>query len=191
MNDLKTQLEKVFKKVDIPVNNLNRFITFIETLKEWNKHITLISKREENILNHLVAPSLLFFKFFRDENLKIVDIGSGAGFPALVLKIYKPTLDITMIESNSKKCGFLNYICAKFGYKCNVINNRIEELKEIMECNVVTVRGLKINKTMLEKIKGVIDSVYLFHVTSKNNQIDLPLENELIFKNHSAKLYKL
>ncbi len=190
MTDLRTRLEKAFKKLDIPEGNTDKFIEYLETLIEWNRHIALISKREENIVNHLLAPSLLFFKFFRDDNLSIIDIGSGAGFPAIPIKIYKPSLTVTMIEPNSKKCGFLNYVCAKFGYKCNVINKRVEEIEKQLSCNVITARALKI-QPILETIKEKIAGDYLLYITSKDNHLPLKKSEEIIFKNHCAKLYFL
>ena len=188
MTDLRIRLEKAFKRLDIPEANTNKFIEYLETLVEWNKHIALISKREENIVNHLLAPSLLFFKFFRDDNLSIIDIGSGAGFPAIPIKIYKPSLTVTMIEPNSKKCGFLNYVCAKLGYKCNVINKRVEEIEKQLSCNVITAWALKI-QPILETIKEKIAGDYLLYITSKDNHLPLKKKDEIIFKNHCAKLY--
>ncbi|AEA33067.1 16S rRNA (guanine(527)-N(7))-methyltransferase RsmG [Hippea maritima] len=188
MKDLKTRLEKVFKKVDIPQNGTEKLITYIETLQEWNKNIALISKREENIVNHLVAPSLLFFKFFRDNNLSVVDIGSGAGFPAVVIKIYKPSLDVIMIEPNNKKAAFLNYICAKLKLKCNIINKRIEQINNPIECDVITARALNI-KPLIEEIRKKIKGGYLFWLTAKDNHLPLELKGEILFKQHCAKLY--
>jgi len=190
MINLKTRLEKAFKKLDIPERNTDKFIEYIETLAEWNKHIALVSKREENIVNHLLAPSLLFFKFFRDKDLKVVDIGSGAGFPAVAIKIYNPNLYVTMIEPNSKKCGFLNYICAKLGYKCNVINKRVEKIEKKLNCDVITARALKV-LPLLGTIKEKIAGDYLLYITSKDNHLPLKKKDEILFKNHCVKLYFL
>ena len=190
MRDLKTRLEKAFKRVDIPKpENLEPFIEYINTLTQWNKSIALISKREENIVNHLVAPSLLFFKVFREDNLKIIDIGSGAGFPAVVLKIYKPTLNITMIESNHKKTAFLRYICSKLNLKCNILNKRLEDIDEQLVCDVITARAINL-KNMINEIKK-IKAGYLFYLTSRDNQLSFNLKQEIIFRNHCAKIYTL
>ncbi len=190
MISLKTRLEKAFKKLDIERKNIELFIEYIEILKEWNRHIALISKREENIVNQLIAPSLLFFKIFKDNTLKVMDLGSGAGFPALVLKIYNPSLDITMIEANSKKSSFLHYVCAKLNLNCTIINKRIEKLEKSMTCNVITVRGLKI-ENLLDIVQKKIKGDYLLYLTSKDNHLDLPLKKEMRLKNHSAKLYEI
>ncbi|WP_025270751.1 16S rRNA (guanine(527)-N(7))-methyltransferase RsmG [Hippea sp. KM1] len=190
MTDLRTRLEKAFRRVDIPPGGIDNLILYIETLKEWNKNIALISKREENIVNHLVAPSLLFFKFFRDDSLSIVDIGSGAGFPAVVMKIYKPSLNITMIEPNNKKAAFLTYICAKLKLKCNIINRRIEQLSKSMECDVITARALNI-RPLMDEIREKIKGGYLLWLTAKDNHLNLNLKGEILFKQHCAKLYEL
>ncbi len=191
MTDLKTQLEKTFRRVDIPPSNIEKFIAFIEILEEWNRSIALISKKEKSIVSQLIAPSLLFFKFFKGEVQSVVDIGTGAGFPAIVLKIYNPSLSITMIEPNYKKCGFLNYVCAKLNLTCTVINSRIEDLKKEIQCDVITARALKL-EGLLPEIKKRIKGGYLFYITSKDNHLDfLPLEKEIIFRKWSAQLYRL
>jgi len=191
MADLKTQLEKAFRRVDIPPANIDNLIAFLDILNEWNKNIALISKKETNIVGQLVAPSLLFFKFFRDPDLKVVDIGSGGGFPAVILKLYKPSLNITMIEPNYKKCGFLNYVCAKLGLRCTILNKRVEDLKQKINCDVVTARALKF-EPLLPEIKKRITGGYLFYISPKDNHPTfLTLEKEIIFRKWSAQLYKL
>ncbi|WP_022671098.1 16S rRNA (guanine(527)-N(7))-methyltransferase RsmG [Hippea alviniae] len=190
MRDLKTRLEKAFKRVDIPKpESLQPFEEYINTLTQWNRSIALISKREENIVNHLVAPSLLFFKVFKKDNLKIIDIGSGAGFPAVILKIYKPTLSITMIEPNHKKTAFLRYICSKLNLKCSIIDKRLEEIDEELICDVITARAINL-RNMIDEIKK-IRAGHLFYLTSKDNQLDFDLKQEILFKNHCAKIYTL
>lgn len=191
MTDLKTQLEKAFRRVDIPPANIEKFIAYIEILKEWNRKVALISKREENIVSQLVAPSLLFFKFFKGQKQSVVDIGTGAGFPAIVLKIYNPSLNITMIESNYKKCGFLRYVCAKLDLECTILNSRVEDLEKEINCDVITTRALKL-EPLLPEIKRKVKGGYLFFITSKDNHLTyLSLEKEIIFKKWSAQLYRL
>ena len=191
MTDLKTRLEKAFKKVDIPPANTENFITYIEILNEWNRNLALISKRKTNIVSQLIAPSLLFFKFFKDASLNIADIGTGAGFPAVVLKIYNPSLKITLIEPNYKKCGFLHYVCAKLNLQCTILNSRVEDLEKKIYCDVITTRALRVEPLLLE-IKNKIRGGYLFYITSKDNHLpSLPLEKEIIFKKRSAQLYRL
>lgn len=190
MEKQKELLEKTFNELNIPKKNLERFCLYLEMLSEWNRHIALISKKEKNIVRNLLAPSLLFFKFFEGNNPSIVDIGSGAGFPAIVIKIYEPTLKITMIEANSKKCAFLIYACAKLNLHCNIINKRIEAMDEIIKCDIITARALKIS-TLLNKIERRISGGYLLYLTSKDNHLAIPPQKELILNNHYAKLYKL
>ncbi len=183
-------LEKAFKELDIPKKNLEHFCLYLEMLSEWNMHIALISKKEKNVVSNLLAPSLLFFKFFKGNNISVVDIGSGAGFPAIAIKIYEPTLKTTMIEANSKKCAFLTYACAKLNLHCNIINKRIEAMDEIIKCDIITARALKIS-TLLNKIKRRISGGYLLYLTSKDNHLTIPPEKELVLNNHCAKLYQL
>lgn len=190
MGKQKTPLDEVFEKLNIPQKNIEQFYLYLEILFEWNKHIALISKREKNVVNNLLEPSLLFFKIFQRDNLSVIDIGSGGGFPALAIKIYEPNLDITMIEANSKKCAFLTYACAKLNLKCNIINKRIEDIDFGMKCDVVTVRALKI-LPLIEEIKKRISGGHLLYITSKDNHLTIPPQKEHILNNHCARLYQL
>ncbi len=182
-------LEKSFRKLDIPQKNIEQFCLYLEILSEWNRHIALISKRDKDIINHLLEPSLLFFKIFKNSNLSIVDIGSGGGFPAIAIKIYEPSLNITMIETNSKKCAFLTYVCAKLNSRCNIINKRVEEIETTLNCDVITVRALKI-LPLIEKIKKRISGGHLLYITSKDNHLTIPPKKEHILNNYCARLYR-
>ena len=189
MKDSKTRLEKGFQKLKLPAKNIDKFLEFLDILSQWNKSITLTTKKEETVLSHLLLPSLMFFKFFTDIET-VVDIGSGAGFPAVILKIYQPELSITMIESNVKKCSFLRYVCSTLNLTCNIINNRIENLSTPLKANCITARAINL-KPLMDAIKRKIRADYLFYMTSQDNQLPLVLTEELNFKKHHAKIYKL
>ncbi len=189
MKGSKTRLEKGFQKLKLPAKNIDKFLEYLDILSQWNKSISLTTKKEETVLSHLLLPSLMFFKFFTDIN-SIVDIGSGAGFPALILKIYQPELSVTMIESNAKKCGFLRYVCSKLNLTCNIMNSRVENLITPLEADCITARAIDL-KPLLNTLKNKVRADYLFYMTSKDNQLSLVLINELSFKKHHAKIYKL
>lgn len=90
-------------------------------------NLTSIVDKDEFFLKHIVdslSSSDLFFK-----NAAVAEIGSGAGFPSVPLKIVRNDLKFTLVESNEKKCGFLNTIKEKFGFTdFNVVCARAEEL---------------------------------------------------------------
>ncbi|MGC8930296.1 MAG: 16S rRNA (guanine(527)-N(7))-methyltransferase RsmG [Dictyoglomus sp.] len=115
-------MEESFKEIlKEKVNELNlkldplqeeKFYLYYKALKEWNRKINLTSLEgeEEIILKHFV-DSLACIIPIKDENIeKIIDIGTGAGFPGIPLKIYNEKYKLTLLESQKKKVLFLEEI---------------------------------------------------------------------------------
>ena len=110
-------------------------------LCEYNEKINLtaISGYEDFSVKH-IKDSMLGLPYVSG---KVLDIGSGAGFPALVLKNEKPELDITMLDSVRKKVNYLNYIIETFGLeKIRAVHARIEDLPELEKYDTVTARAV-------------------------------------------------
>lgn len=101
-------------KLNINLNEeiLNNLATYANMLIEYNQkfNLTAITKLEDIYLKHFYDSLTLIKAFDLNGNLKLLDIGTGAGFPGLVLKIVFPNLDITLIDSNNKKISFLNQV---------------------------------------------------------------------------------
>lgn len=119
---------------------------FLDELEEWNKKLNLtgLSSRQ-SIINELLIDSMMPTSFMPD-NGNLLDIGSGAGFPAIPIKICKPSLKCQLMEPNSKKISFLKQIIriARLE-KIEVIKGRIEEEKGLLHpegYDVITSRGL-------------------------------------------------
>ncbi|QGS52441.1 16S rRNA (guanine(527)-N(7))-methyltransferase RsmG [Spiroplasma tabanidicola] len=104
-------------------------ITYKELLQEENQkyNLTTIIDDQEIYLKHFI-DSVLFIKEFEINNQKIMDIGTGAGFPGLVIKILFPDTSVFLVESNNKKINFLNLVINKLGLKnIYTVNKRAEE----------------------------------------------------------------
>lgn len=128
-----TEFEKEFKS-ELKNNNINeniniqKFYDYMELLLEWNKKINLtaITEPKEFIRKHFV-DSLTILRFL-DSNSKIIDVGTGAGFPGIPLKLYNKNLDITLIDSVNKKINVLNDIIKKLDLKnIKAIHTRAED----------------------------------------------------------------
>ncbi|SYV96613.1 ribosomal RNA small subunit methyltransferase G family protein [Mycoplasma putrefaciens] len=103
---------------------------YYELLITENKkyNLTRITELNEVFEKHFL-DSLLFVEEFEITNQKIADIGTGPGFPGLVLKIFFPEIKLTLIESNNKKVNFLKLVVDKLTLKdVEIINKRAEEL---------------------------------------------------------------
>lgn len=97
----------------LSVQQKEQFETYFHLLVEWNEKINLtaITEKEEVYLKHFydsLAPVLE--GFISNQNLKLLDIGAGAGFPSLPMKILCPELDVTIIDSLNKRINFLNLL---------------------------------------------------------------------------------
>ena len=99
-----------------------------EFLKEYNKHTNLTAIKEDKdiYLKHFY-DSLTIVKVI---NLNLVnnllDVGTGAGFPGMVLKIVYPNLNVTLLDSNNKKTRFLTELQEKLQIDVEIINDRVE-----------------------------------------------------------------
>ena len=136
----------------------NKLQQYKKLLLKWNEKINLIGKSTEaelekrHIQDSLQIIDLVKSKLVNPENT-IVDFGSGAGLPAMVLAIMLEDLKntkIIMCESNSKKCGFLINTIAELGLKnISVQNTRIEDIKNI-KANIITARAFSELKNIFE-----------------------------------------
>ena len=123
-------------------------------LIEYNKHTNLTRIIDENdiYLKHFY-DSLTIVKYIDLSNKNtLLDIGTGAGFPGMVLKIVYPNLEVTLLDSNNKKITFLKQLSEKLNIKVNAIQARSEEyIKEKREYfDVVTSRAMANLRVLLE-----------------------------------------
>lgn len=106
---------KVLEDFDIHLNDFQKeqFDIYFQTLVEWNDKINLTAITEKNdvYLKHFydsIAPIL--HGYIKNEPIKLLDIGAGAGFPSIPMKIIYPQLDITIIDSLNKRITFLKQL---------------------------------------------------------------------------------
>lgn len=116
---------------------LRRFEVYFRELEDKNSlmNLTAISGEGDVArLHFLDSLGVMRAPGFRDDgtpyltNAKIIDIGSGAGFPGLPIKIAEPSVRLTLLDGNQKKIEFLSGLCEKIGLSCECIADRAEEL---------------------------------------------------------------
>ena len=147
---------KELKNINIELNDkiLSNLEEYYNILKEENEkyNLTRIIEKEDVYLKHFY-DCLTITKIIKIDNQSICDLGSGAGFPGLVLAICFPNTNLTLIESNCKKCNFLNIVKEKLLLNnVTIINGRVEDFaKENREIyNIVTARAVAPIKHLLE-----------------------------------------
>ena len=163
----KNEFVEYCKNNNIILNDkqIEQFSLYKDLLIEWNEkfNLTTIIKEEDIYLKHFY-DSILLSKYYDLNNKSICDIGTGAGFPGMVISILYPNSKITLIESSQKKVTFLNEVKKQLELNnVEIINTRAEDYgknnREIYD--IVTCRAVSALKVILElsisllKINGI------------------------------------
>lgn len=116
--------------IELKDSQIDLFDRYQSELRFWNAKTNLISENtEREIVTRHFLDSLTAFKFIIKQNAQIVDIGCGAGFPGIPLKIVLPSLQLYLLESNRKKASFLKYITRCLNLENTfILNDRTENI---------------------------------------------------------------
>lgn len=128
---IKNLLQNYIKdyKITLTENQYEQFQKYFELLAEWNEKMNLTAITDESgvALKHF-ADSLSLLNFVDiPQNSSLADVGTGAGFPGVVLKIARPDIKLTLIDSLNKRLVFLGEVCAQLGIKAELIHSRAED----------------------------------------------------------------
>jgi 16S rRNA (guanine527-N7)-methyltransferase len=125
---------------DVSRETLDRLDRVIDTLDDWRTRSNLIGPREWPVIwTRHVADCFQILDLI-PEDAKVVDLGSGAGFPSLIIAAARPMGHVTMIESVGKKCAFLRAAIEAAGLNATVRQERVESA-EPMPADFVTARA--------------------------------------------------
>lgn len=198
--------------INLTENQLKTLEQFYNLLIEWNEKINLtrITKKEDVYLKHFYDSLTISKVVDLSTKETLCDVGTGAGFPGIVLKIMYPNLKITLVDALQKRVNYLNSIIKELGLEnIKAIHIRGEDLHE--KYDIVTARAvaniekllkytmhLVKNTGMFVAMKGNIDEELTSEVTetiSKKyeiveiNKFELPIENSqrslIVIKNKS------
>ena len=124
---LKSEAEKFGVLLDEKA--LERFDTYARLLVEWNEKINLtaITEPDEIVIKHFVDSLTVFSAINIPEGAKVIDVGTGAGFPGVTMLIARPDLDVTLLDSTNKKLNVIRDILENIGLDANIVHKRAEE----------------------------------------------------------------
>jgi 16S rRNA (guanine527-N7)-methyltransferase len=127
-------------------------MTYLSELRKWNKAYNLTSlKTDEDIIVKHFLDSLLYLKALPDGEVSVMDVGSGAGFPGIPLKVMRPGIMMYLLEPSRKKANFLRHITRTLTLDAiEVVEKRIEEVKSLT-VDVAVTRALFEIKEFIEK----------------------------------------
>ncbi len=141
---------------------IDAFMTYLSELKRWNKtyNLTGLRKDEDIIIKHFL-DSILYLNVMPDGKIKVADIGSGAGFPGIPIKIIRPEIEMYLIEPSMKKSAFLRHIIRELQLKkIEVIEKRLEEIrvnKELpLSVDIAVTRALFSIKDFIKKASHIV-----------------------------------
>ena len=104
---------------------INKALRYLELIVDYNSHTNITAIREEKA----IIDSLLLQQFLKEEDKKLIDIGTGAGFPGMILAIFNEDKNFTLLDSVRKKTDFLNIVKEDLKLSnVEVINGRAEEV---------------------------------------------------------------
>lgn len=180
----KNEFVAELKKINIKVTDemLEKLDIYCNFLLEYNKHTNLTAIKEENdvYLKHFYDSLTLTKVIDLNKENTLLDIGSGAGFPGMVLKIFFPHLKVYLVDSNNKKCKFLLELKEKLNVdNLEVYNNRIENLyaEFINSIDIVTARAVT-NLPVLTELAIPLVKANKYFIAMKGNAEE-ELENSM------------
>ncbi len=142
--------------ISLSIEQINSMFIYLAELKKWGQKINLTAIKDDRdvVIKHVLDSLSYIYGFTPSPGLRLLDMGSGAGFPALPIKIAFPGISVTMVESVKKKASFLRHVIRtlKFGDTA-VIDTRTKELPAhfLSTFDIVTARAFADMKSAISE----------------------------------------
>ncbi|MCD4651998.1 MAG: 16S rRNA (guanine(527)-N(7))-methyltransferase RsmG [Candidatus Cloacimonetes bacterium] len=181
-NQTNRQLFHVFlKELQLPERVKVDFDAYHQAIREINTYVNLISRKmpEAEYWFRLYLDSLLPLRLMDFSGMRVLDFGSGGGFPGIPLKIVMPDMEIFLLDSRGKKIAALKKIVKMLDLKrCNPVHSRFEEIGKNQwqgYFDAIVCRSVRIETVYLANLKRLLtDSGRLFlYKSGKADDIDL------------------
>lgn len=178
--DLKTTL--INDNIELPDNFFYNIQKYKENLFKWNKIHNLTGAKDENTLNEFIYDAVFPVSFLPKVET-LMDIGTGAGFPGMILALALPKTQVTLVEPLSKRASFLQFIKADLGLEnVTVVKKRVEEMEPRI-FDIVTSRAVTDTKMLLKLSENFRDenSKLLFYKGERvYDEVDETMKHKII-----------
>ena len=142
--------ERIADMIDVSRETREKLIVYIDLLAKWQRRINLVGpKTMQDVWRRHVLDSAQLYKFVNNKGGPLLDLGSGGGFPGLVLSIMGVS-NIALLESSQKKCSFLGEVIRQTGCDAVVFKGRIEDYPIKNAGKLITARALAPLEDLLE-----------------------------------------
>lgn len=121
--------------IDLPKNLYDKFNIYADFLVEYNEkvNLTAITDPMEILCKHFIDSACLLKYVDISNNSSLIDVGTGAGFPSVPLKILRPDIRLTLLDSLNKRIDFLKQLCDKLEIDAEFIHGRAEDISKMPE----------------------------------------------------------
>ena len=158
MTDRTSVINLIERNYDVSRETIRKLDTYVESLIEWQSKFNLIGKSTINSLWHRhILDSIQLVSTLPRDFQSLMDIGTGAGLPGFILAIYynQSGKAIYLVESNKKKCTFLDYVAARCNVDVKICAERLQDLtaKDSFKVDVITARAFSNIDTIMSLSK--------------------------------------
>jgi len=150
--------------LDLPEPIQIQLLRYLDLIIKWNKAYNLTAIREplDMIRLHLldslaIAETVAQFIPNNSVSVRMIDVGTGAGLPGVVLAVLNPNIEMSLLDTNGKKCRFLNQVKIELGLKnMTVVNHRVETYQPDQPFQVVLSRAFATLKDMTDNAQHLL-----------------------------------
>ena len=170
-------------------NIISKLLIYKDILLKWNKAFNLTALRDEKtvVINHLLDS--LSVAHLIQEN-EILDVGSGAGLPGIVLALYDPKKQITLVDKVGKKAAFMRQVCIELDIKnVDVIHCRVEDMDHNKKFDAIVARAFSEMDLLINLTKNIIKkNGYWYGMKSKKLMDEIIVKRKEFLEIHQIKV---
>lgn len=121
--------------ITLDKDKYNKMLTYSEMLVDWNNKINLtaITEPKDILVKHFLDSVMILKYCDIPQNSSLIDVGTGAGFPSVPIKIFRPDIKLTLLDSLAKRITFLEELCKSIDAEAEFVHGRAEDIAKLPE----------------------------------------------------------